>query len=256
VKDHDRDGQTGEILEFTLARLYSGPENHSVGAYQTETRGGPTQVAIPDPTAGPLLPSLSAYWPNNWWWPGLDNWDYYKPGDTPGIARVVVPVPLRPDLAARRAPPAPPTLQFEVGVALDPVACQALSSGTLILAGTATSWPVGGKALNTSSAPGREVGLWRLWEDPCVNRPDRWELLATVKTDSQGRFRLPVKPPYLESRQVFAAAIAEKSGRILASSHPLVYREFFGARMLFPVQATQPWQKVTELLGAPDAAVD
>jgi len=201
VEDNDRDNAHGTLREFTLARRYSAPTCKSIGRIQTETYGGAMNVALHDPSTGPVYPTRTRS--NHFV-------DWHAPNPNPGVTEVQVPAQDTPLIAqmvesgqyAINMPPADWTVN-EQG--------KPVMHGQLLHRATAFGpW---------QPVPNRRVSLHRLKSNACVNMPAQWMRQGTRKTNAAGRFEFVVKnPPPLLTQHFWAAGLKGANDQWLASS--------------------------------------
>lgn len=226
VEDNDRDGITGSVTEFTLARLHTHSKNHSVGAFHTETFGGPCQVAIPDPAGGAKV--------------SLNGEDLPPPNPSPGVARAYVPAQATPGKVAQ-------VLPASYDISLDPPGCGYHADHTVTLRGELREYSVVKKA--DVPAAGRAVVLYGLVESACVNKPDVWQPMGKAKTDAKGQFAGGFKIANPAAVKVVAAAFVDEKGEVAASTYPLVIVPQIPKKppVLYQIVPKLPWQKYREL---------
>lgn len=197
VEDHDRDGATGTITEFTLARRYIHPDCHTLGKYRTETYGGPISVIVPDPASGPTVPAPGPTGP-------------FAPANaTSGIATVYVPA---------NAGIGGGTVQI--------VKRYSISLTDYVLPSEVGNIAMAGQLMMTvpvsSPAANQKVQLFKLNLHACVNKPSQWIPRGTTITDASGKFKFEVAAQPALHKQVYAAAFSDAQGRLLASSEYMV----------------------------------
>lgn len=226
VEDNDRDGWTGTVTEFTLARLHTHPKCLSVGAFHTETYGGKCSVAIPDPTTGDKVTHTGETLP--------------PPNPNPGVATVHVPADTKKELGMAAVPESH-------DIALDAAACSATLDHTVTLSGSLTEFSPAKKA-NVPAAD-HPVKLYALFENPNVNRPDEWKPLATVKTDAKGEFKGGFKLADPAATKAVAAAYLDDKGGVVCSTHPMAVGPITPKKpiLLTEIVVKKPWQKFGEL---------
>ncbi|MBA4191900.1 MAG: hypothetical protein C0467_28305 [Planctomycetaceae bacterium] len=226
VEDNDRDGLTGSVTEFTLARLHTHPKNHSVGTFHTETFGGPCKVAIPDPASGDHVTITG------------DN-ELPPPNPHPGVAQVNVPEAAGLALVS-------PVLLLTHDIALDQAGCSYTPDHTVTLKGSLTEYSIAKKA--NVPAVGHTIGLYVLTDNPCVNKPDTWHQMVKVKTDAKGLFSGSFKIAVPATAKAVAAAFVNEKGEVAASSYPMATGLTIPNKpVLYQIVPKKPWQKYSEL---------
>ena len=227
VEDHDRDGWTGTVTEFTLARLHAHPKCHSVGAFHTETFGGKCSVTVPDPTTGDKVTLTADTVPP-------------APNPNPGVATVQVPADPKRGLGVVAA-------AESHDITLDPAGCSAALDHTVTLSGSLTEFSLTKKT--TVPAADHQVKLYALFENPNVNKPDEWKALATVKTDAKGAFKGSFKLADPAVTKAVAAAYVGANGEVVCSTYPMAVGPVVPRRAitLHQIVPKKPWQKFAEL---------
>lgn len=226
VEDNDRDGWIGTVTEFTLARLHTHPKNHSVGTYHTETFGGVCKVAIPEPATGDHVTTTG------------DN-DLPPPNPNPGVAHVYVPKQGAPAVVS-------PVLALSHDISLDKAGCAYSLDHTVTLKGSLTEFAPAKKG--NVPATNHMVGLYVLLENPCVNKPDKWELMTKVKTDAKGEFSGGFKIVNTTAAKAVAVAFVDEKGEVVTSSDPMAIGLTISKKpILYQIVPKKPWQKISEL---------
>jgi hypothetical protein len=226
VEDNDRDGWTGTVTEFTLARLHAHPKCHSVGAFHTETYGGKCSVAVPDPATGDKVTHTGDSLP--------------PPNPHPGVATVQVPADPKKELVVA-------AVAESHEISLDPAGCSSALDHTVTLSGSLTVFSLTKKA-NVPAAD-QSVKLYALFENPNVNKPDEWKALATVKTDAKGEFKGGFKLANPAATKAVAAAYAGEKGEVICSTYPMAVGPVIPKKpiVLTQIVPKMPWQKFSEL---------
>ncbi|HEY9662467.1 MAG TPA: hemopexin repeat-containing protein, partial [Allocoleopsis sp.] len=195
VEDHDRDGTTGQITEFTLARRYVYSDCHSVGKYRTETFGQPVSSPVPDPTTGQSYSPINPLNPPE------------MPNPNPGTATVYV-------SASGTVNPFPQIIRhFSMSLTGDAAHSPA---GKITLSGQLKmTLPIPGPLAN------RKVELFEL-DAHAINKPSKWWVLrGSTNTKNDGTFQFEVEAQPSPGLQTYAVAFSDQ-GQVLASSDCLV----------------------------------
>jgi hypothetical protein len=193
VEDHDRDGATGTITEFTLARRYRHPDCLSVGKYRTETYGGTMSVLVPDPPTGPVVD------PPGLWGPSQ------TPNPDPGVAIFYIPD----QAGSGQLQPAKVPVHYSIELQEDAIQLGKAIPGRVLKSGP----PLG----EMQPVPSAEVTLFRLIQNACVNQPSHWQAISTVLTDAHGHFTFLVKHD-IEATDYYAVGLGAEPGQLLAST--------------------------------------
>jgi hypothetical protein len=202
VEDNDKDGLTGRIREFTLARRFIHPYCHSIGHFQTETFGGQVDVHIPDPANGPDAPGMPTNYKKGVAWPAK------TPNQFPGVATVTVPAP------GTILPPKKHDLAHSISL-----------KGNVILPSEVDLTGELVAVLNANiPAAGQEVCLYEMKMYMNGNKPAKWVLLQKATTDSKGCFTFKVTLSGFKQRTL-AAAYKMNKGEALASSEMLLIKK-------------------------------
>lgn len=198
VEDNDRDGQTGQVIEWILARRYEDPNCGSVDQLKTQTFKLSQPVTVPDATGDPVAsPTPSPY-----------NAAPPTRNSQPGKAMIYLPEGAATGVALQSS------LLLQSQIAFDLAQCSISLTGQAVLPGRLTSVAGPGLAKKT-------VDLCQLVASANVNKPPTWQRLAQVQTDAQGNFQFQVKLP-LAGTQVLGAAYRGADGVALCSTKPLV----------------------------------
>jgi LGFP repeat-containing protein len=196
VEDHDRDGSTGTISEFTLARRLLHPDCRSIGKYSTEAFGGSISAPVPDPTTGSAAPyPANGVKPNG------------EANPNPGVTTVYVPATASP--AANTISATRPAYQPHYVVGLQ----YSDAPPTPRLHGFVNEYMLVGSELPTLN---REVTLFRN-VNTCVNKPSQWERVGVTVTDSDGLFTFAILPT-LDKTEYYAAGLGSDPSQVVASS--------------------------------------
>ncbi|OPY35368.1 MAG: LGFP repeat protein [Methanoregula sp. PtaU1.Bin051] len=191
VEDHDRDGFTGTITEFTLARRYINPDCYTLGKFRSETYTKQISAIIPDPTSGPVAPV-----PNSEYWPSP------SPNPNPGIMTVYM------DITEK------PTLNIHYSISLQTDTTSGFGSKAKLI-GKLTKTMTGG----IKPMVKKKVELYESLIHPSIKKIDKWLLYATQVTDLKGQFQFElVIPQPIHKPKKYAVAFKDENGQFLASS--------------------------------------
>jgi len=186
VTDGVKDNLTAQIKEITLARLYHNPGNLTVGKFQTETYV-PEQTNITVPDGGSVKVHI--------------------PGANPA------------------KPPLAPQIHSSYTLTIEPGQTSVLPGNPVTLQGKLTVSAIAGQS---SPAAGREIRIYKYIGDSCVNKPGQWAMviMATpvnappdagkIFTGSDGTYTASLTPS--AGRHIYAAALVDQNGKVLASS--------------------------------------
>ncbi|MHB1042079.1 MAG: stalk domain-containing protein [Eubacteriales bacterium] len=96
-------------------------------------------------------------------------------------------------------------------------------------------------ALSPSSrsvpAAGKEVKIYKLVPEFCVNKPPRWIQAGTVVTAADGSYTFEIEPQPVLGKHVYAAAFIEGDGKVLASSEEAIID--LSSKMKYPLEQLQ-----------------
>lgn len=198
VEDNDRDGRTGTVLEWILARHYEDPNCGSVDHWKTQTYKHSANVPVPDATGQPDVTASPPAWVQP---PPTRN-------SNPGKAMLYLPETDTGGIVAQ-------TMILQPRITLDPTKCVSSGTGDSTLAGRLTAGP------SNAGLAAKTVELCQLKPDDNVNKPASWVRLTSAKTDAQGNYAINFKLPPL-GQQVLGIAYRGADGLALCSTKPLV----------------------------------
>jgi len=205
VEDNDHDGQTGQVLEWILARRYEDPSCGSVDHWKTQTFKHSKAESVPDATGTPESnpkPSKSGV-------PATKSTPsgklmMYLPEGSPSTTVTT---------GAFLTAVIPPKIQFiESQCDLDDPS-DATFVGTLTV-------PATGAAMANKS-----VELCLLSPSANQNKPHYWKRIALTKTDSTGRFQFTVKLPSRMAQYLGAAYRLRPGDPALCSTSKIICGE-------------------------------
>jgi hypothetical protein len=202
VENNDRDGQTGYVREWILARRYEDPQCHSVDHWKTETFKYSKQVNIPDATGEPIADPK----------PSPSNAAPPQPNSEPGVAILYLPEGESANvLGIRFAAAGGCKILFDVGN------CTLSPGGEAILRGKLSA------VLTGNGLADKAVELFQLTPTKNVNKPPIWKRIATAQTSPEGTFEFkPNLPVFVGKEQIFGAACRGDDGLALCSTTPMV----------------------------------
>jgi hypothetical protein len=200
VEDNDRDGQTGQVVEWILAKRYQDPNCGSVDQWKTQTFKYSKVVTVPDATGDPVVSPA----------PGPGTAAPPQRNSNPGLATLTIPEQDSPPDELRPQP-----LLMVPRINLDTAACVTTTDGLTRISGKLT-----GAADN--AMPNRPIELCQLVRDDNVNKPPSWIRLIKVQTGGDGGFVFNVKLPAL-GKVVLGVAYRGYDGLAMCSTQPLVH---------------------------------